>query len=63
MEAKLDPARFVRIHRSTIVKIDRIRDLQAAKRVATLTMRDGTRLKVSDAFREALRDRLRSSGE
>lgn len=63
MEAKLDPARFVRIHRSTIVKIDRVRDLQAAKRVATLTMRDGTRLKVSDAYRETLRDRLRPSGE
>src|SRR5262249_24051600 len=30
LEKKLDPARFVRIHRSTIVNLERIRELQPA---------------------------------
>src|SRR5215469_6298375 len=28
MESRLDPARFVRVHRSAIVNIDRIKELQ-----------------------------------
>ena len=47
-EATLDPARFVRIHRSTIVNLERITRIEPyAKdsRIAILT--DGTKLAVS----------------
>jgi two-component system LytT family response regulator len=50
LEALLDPARFVRIHRSTIVNLERVARIEPyAKdsRVAILT--DGTRLPVSRA--------------
>jgi two-component system LytT family response regulator len=48
VEAMLDPARFVRIHRSTIVNLERVMRIEPyAKdsRIAVLT--DGTRLPVS----------------
>ena len=42
-EARLSPDRFVRIHRSIIVRVDRIRELNGDR----VTLRDGTRLEVS----------------
>jgi DNA-binding LytR/AlgR family response regulator len=42
IEARLDPARFVRVHRSAIVQLDRIRELRARDRAVFL--RDGTRI-------------------
>jgi two-component system LytT family response regulator len=51
----LDPARFVRIHRSTIVNLDRIQELQpAAGGDYIAILKDGRKLRVSRAFREAL---------
>ncbi|HET9753736.1 MAG TPA: LytTR family DNA-binding domain-containing protein [Myxococcales bacterium] len=56
MELRLDPARFVRIHRSAIVRIDRIRKLQALPSGdAAVILRDGTELRVSRSRREAIR--------
>lgn len=56
LEARLDPARFVRIHRSAIVRIDRIRRLQALHSGdAAVVLRDGTELRVSRSRREAIR--------
>jgi two-component system LytT family response regulator len=55
MQETLDPARFVRIHRSTIVNVERIREIQpwvAGDYVAIL--RDGTKLRVSRTHREEL---------
>jgi two-component system LytT family response regulator len=55
LEARLDPARFVRIHRSIIVNVERIKELQPYFRneyVAVL--HDGTRLKVSRGCRPHL---------
>jgi two-component system LytT family response regulator len=55
LEARLDPHRFVRIHRSHIVSVDRIRDLQPffhGDYVVTLV--DGTELRLSRARRGAL---------
>jgi len=55
LESRLDPARFIRIHRSIIVNVERIRELQPYFRheyVAVL--RDGTRLKVSRSCRPQL---------
>jgi two-component system, LytTR family, response regulator len=51
----LDPARFVRIHRSTIVNVGRIREVQpwvGGDYIAIL--KDGRRLRVSRTHREAL---------
>jgi two-component system, LytTR family, response regulator len=50
VEAMLDPARFVRIHRSFILNIDRIAKVELyAKDSRMATLRDGTRLPVSRA--------------
>jgi hypothetical protein len=55
-EARLDPERFVRIHRRTIVAVDRVRDIAALTNGdATLRLDDGTELRISRGFRENLR--------
>jgi two-component system LytT family response regulator len=60
LEAALDPTAFARIHRTVIVNVDRIQELQpwfAGKYVVIL--RDGTRLRLSRTYRDRLplRDR------
>jgi two-component system LytT family response regulator len=55
MEERLDPRRFLRIHRSTIINLDRVREFQLwfqGEYVVTLT--DGTRLNVSRGYRNKL---------
>jgi two-component system, LytTR family, response regulator len=53
IEAALDPALFVRIHRGTIVNIDRIKEVHPLFRGdAQILLRDGTRLVLSRRFRE-----------
>ena len=48
VEAALDPARFVRIHRSYILNVDRLAKLELyAKDSHSAILRDGTRLPVS----------------
>jgi two-component system LytT family response regulator len=52
---RLDPARFVRLHRSSMVNIERLRELlpwSRGEQVAVL--RDGTQLTIGRAFRERL---------
>ena len=50
VEGTLDPARFVRIHRSFILNIDRIAKVELyAKDSRMAILRDGTRLPVSRA--------------
>lgn len=62
MELKLDPNRFLRIHRSTIVNLDRVKELQPwAKGEYVVIMRDGTRLNMSRRYRERLHNRLKTS--
>lgn len=59
LETELDPAHFVRIHRSTIVNLARVKELQPFYRgefVAVLN--DGTRLKLSRGCRDTLEARL-----
>jgi two-component system LytT family response regulator len=59
MEAKLSPDRFMRIHRSTIVNLDRVKEVQPwAKGEYVVIMRDGTRLVMSRRYREQLNERL-----
>jgi two-component system LytT family response regulator len=50
---ELDPRRFLRVHRSAIVQIDRIRELTpVGGGDYAMTLRDGTRLTLSRTFRE-----------
>ncbi len=55
MEARLDPQRFVRIHRSTIVNADRIRELEPGfNGDHVVLLEDGTQLKQSRSYRNRL---------
>jgi two-component system, LytTR family, response regulator len=56
VEARLDPHRFVRIHRSAIVNIDRVAQIEPyVHGEYIVTMRDGTRLTSSRAHSAGLR--------
>jgi two-component system, LytTR family, response regulator len=56
IEAKLDPDRFIRIHRSTIVNTDRIKELQPLFHGEyAVILRDGTRLTASRGPENKLR--------
>jgi two-component system, LytTR family, response regulator len=58
IEAKLDPLRFVRIHRTTIVNLDRVLELDIGYHgESDVKLRDGTVLRASRQYRERL-DRL-----
>ena len=51
-EARLDPADFIRVHRSAIVRIDRIARLEpSGQGEFDLTLTDGTKLTSSRAYR------------
>jgi two-component system LytT family response regulator len=59
LEARLDPARFVRVHRRVIVAVDAIRELQpwfGGDQV--LILKDGSKLRVSRSYREHVAERL-----
>ena len=62
LERRLDPSSFVRIHRSTIVRLDRIAEMQAlANRDCLLRLKDGTSLRVSRSYSDRLQDALSGS--
>jgi two-component system LytT family response regulator len=53
IEKQLDPDKFVRIHRGTIVRIDRIKELLSSFEGDYLVvLRDGTRLNLSRGYRQ-----------
>ena len=55
MEAALDPATFVRIHRSTIVNVNRIKEMQPLfNGDQSIVLRNGTRLTMSRTDRDRL---------
>lgn len=55
LESQIDPGRFVRIHRSTIISVDRIKELQPYfKGDYVVVLRDGTNLKLSRRFKSDL---------
>lgn len=52
--ARLDPARFARLHRSAIVNLERVREIQPwFKGESLAVLHDGTRLTIGRAYREA----------
>jgi two-component system LytT family response regulator len=55
---RLDPRRFVRIHRSTIVNVDRVREMQPwVGGDYMVILVDGRKLRVSRSYRHELLDR------
>ncbi len=55
LEGRLDPKRFIRIHRSTIVNIDRLRKLSPSfAGEYALILHDGTKLKLSRRYYEPI---------
>ncbi len=66
LEAKLDPKKFARIHRSAIVQLNSVAALRArTNRDGTVQLKNGTELKVSrtysSGFRTALANQILSS--
>ena len=62
LETRLDKDRFLRIHRSTIVNVDRIKELQPWFRGDYLVLlQDGTQLTLSRNYREKLQNALLKS--
>lgn len=60
LEARLDPDRFVRIHRSAIVQVDRIAETRVMTHGdAEVVLRDGATLTASRTWRTRLRTALR----
>jgi two-component system LytT family response regulator len=59
LEARLDAERFSRIHRSRIVNMERIQELQPwFNGEYVVILRNGTRLTLSRGYREKLQERL-----
>ena len=59
LEDRLDPEKFLRIHRSTIVNIERIRELQQQFHGDYLVvLKNGQRLTLSRSYRDRIQDLL-----
>ena len=63
LETRLDPEKFIRIHRSTIVNIERIKELHPHfNGEYIVVLQDGTQLKLSRSRREQVQAALKGSG-
>ncbi|HEV7843396.1 MAG TPA: LytTR family DNA-binding domain-containing protein [Pyrinomonadaceae bacterium] len=61
LEAKLDPDKFLRIHRSSIVNLDRVKEMHAHFNGDYIViLHDGTELKLSRSRREQLQALLKN---
>ena len=59
IETQLDPSQFVRIHRSTMVRIEAIREIQPLfNGDRAVILRDGTKLTMSRSYRDKVQDAL-----
>jgi two-component system LytT family response regulator len=59
LESQLDGQQFMRIHRSTIVNVDRIQEMQSSfNGEYVVLLRNGTRLTLSRGYRDAIQNRL-----
>jgi len=60
IESRLDPERFFRIHRSRIVNVERIQEMQPwLNGEYSIVLRTGARLTISRGYREKLQEKLR----
>ena len=58
LERRLDPRQFARVHRSAIVRLDRVRELREDDTGTSVVLRDGTAVPVSRRRRERLNSLL-----
>ena len=59
LESELDPAKFLRIHRSTMVRIEAIREIEPLfNGDRAVILRDGTKLTLSRSYRDKARAAL-----
>jgi two-component system LytT family response regulator len=59
IEAQLDPKQFVRVHRSTIINVDRIQELRSSfNGEYIILLNDKTRLTLSRGYRDGLQTKL-----
>jgi len=59
IESQLDSTQFVRVHRSTIVNVDRIQELRSSfNGEYIITLHDKTRLTLSRGYRDGLQTKL-----
>ena len=59
LEEQLDPSRFLRIHRSHLVHVDRVDRIEARPRGGyVVVLRDGSRLPLSRTYRKRLEERV-----
>ena len=62
IEARLDPARFARVHRSYVVNLDLVAEIEPLDSGdARIVLKDGTRLPCSRTYRNALRRKTEST--
>jgi two-component system, LytTR family, response regulator len=62
LATRLDPSIFIRVHRSTIVRVDCIREMQPwFSGEYVIVLRDGTKLKLSRGYREQVVTQLGQS--
>jgi two-component system LytT family response regulator len=62
LERKLDPAQFIRLHRSAIVNIDRIKELAPwSGGEQAVFLQDGTQLTIGRVFRDRITALLRNT--
>jgi two-component system LytT family response regulator len=62
LEGKLDPHRFVRIHRKTIVNVERIEELRSTLGgECTVHLKSGAKLTLSRGYREGFQERFGKS--
>lgn len=63
LATRLDPARFLRVHRSSIVRLDQVAEIQPlTNRDAVLRLQDGTPVRVSRTYIDALLSALGTAG-
>lgn len=59
LEARLDPGRFIRIHRGTLVNVDRVQEIQPLfSGDAQVLLQNGAKLTLSRRFRDQAKDAL-----
>ena len=59
LEEELDPSLFCRIHRSTIVNLERVQSLESSEEDEPIVvLQDGSRLRMSRRYRKVLQEKL-----